>query len=225
MKPVKPERVKSIEIGYKSFLFKNKLNVDASAYYNVYTDFIGYKIGYDPIIGFGTILGGQGYRIATNAESQVSTMGVSAGFYYFFGKVYTFGANYSYNKLNKKENQDPIIPAFNTPENKFNLSFGCNNASIKLPQFLKVKGNKSKYWGYNINYKWIQGFLYEGSPQFTGYIPTYWMLDAMISKEIPIYHTSLKIGASNITNNLNYQVYGGPRIGRLAYISLLFTID
>ena len=223
--PVKPERVKSIEIGYKSFLFKNKLNVDASAYYNVYTDFIGYKIGYDPIIGFGTILGGQGYRIATNAESQVSTMGVSAGFYYFFGQVYTFGANYSYNKLNKQENQDPIIPAFNTPENKFNLSFGCNNVSIKLPQFLKVKGNKSKYWGYNINYKWIQGFMYEGSPQFTGYIPTYWMLDAMISKEIPIYHTSLKIGASNITNNMNYQVYGGPRIGRLAYISLLFNIN
>ena len=46
-------------------------------------------------------------------------------------------------KLNKQENQDPIIPAFNTPENKFNLSFGCNNASIKLPQFLKVRGNKT----------------------------------------------------------------------------------
>jgi hypothetical protein len=24
---------------------------------------------------------------------------------------------------------------------------------------------------------------------------------------------------------MNFQVYGGPRIGRLAYISLLFTID
>jgi len=32
----------------------------------------------------------------------------------------------------------------------------------------------------------------------------------------------LKVGASNLTNNMVFQVYGGPRIGRMGYISLTY---
>ncbi|MEY3801183.1 MAG: hypothetical protein RLZZ548_1063 [Bacteroidota bacterium] len=216
--PVRPEKVKSIEIGYKSFLASNKLNIDASAYYSFYEDFIGYNIGIDPTIDYtiNYISGGQVYRIATNAESTVTTMGVSIGTNYFFAKNYTAGVNYSFNQLNKTDNLDPIIPAFNTPKNKFNLSLSGQN--------LEIKKLKLENLGFSINYKWIQGFRFEGSPQFTGDVPTYYLLDVMVSKVIPKYKAMIKMGASNITNNMVMQVYGGPRIGRMAYFSMYFDL-
>jgi hypothetical protein len=216
--PVRPEKVKSIEIGYKSFLLANKLNIDASAYYSYYEDFIGYKIGIDPTIDYSInyISGGQVYRIATNAESTVTTTGISVGTNYFFAKNYTAGVNYSFNQLNKTNTLDPIIPAFNTPKHKYNVSIGGQN--------LEIKKFKIQNLGFNINYKWVQGFRFEGSPQFTGDVPTYFLLDCMISKVVPKYKAMIKMGASNLTNNKVMQVYGGPRIGRMAYFSVYFDL-
>jgi len=34
----------------------------------------------------------------------------------------------------------------------------------------------------------------------------------------------IKMGASNLTNNKVMQVYGGPRIGRMAYFSMYFDL-
>jgi iron complex outermembrane receptor protein len=214
--PVRPEKVKSIELGYKGFLLENKLSIDASAYYSYYEDFIGYKIGFDPLIepNLKRLIGGQVYRVATNATTTVTTQGLSVGLNYFLGDKFTLGGNYSYNQLNKRDNSDPIIPAFNTPRNKYNLSFGGSQL-----RFLK-----SNDWAFNINYKWIEGFLFEGSPQFTGFINTYYLIDAMIAKEIPKYKLQIKVGASNLTNNMVMQVYGGPRIGRMIYTSFLFDL-
>jgi iron complex outermembrane recepter protein len=220
--PVVPEQVRTIEAGYKGFLFKNKLNIDASAYYSYYIDFIGFKIGFDPVIitqdinGVKTqqLLGGQVYRVATNATTPVNTMGASIGLNYFIGDNYTAGANYSFNQLNKFDNSDPIIPAFNTPKHKFNLSFGGS----------KLRWFKQNDWAFNMNLKWIQGFLFEGSPQFTGFINSYYLVDAMVAKEIPKYDIQLKLGASNLTNNMVMQVYGGPRIGRMVYFSILYDL-
>jgi hypothetical protein len=42
----------------------------------------------------------------------------------------------------------------------------------------------------------------------------------MISKVVPKYKAMIKMGASNLTNNKVMQVYGGPRIGRMAYFSV-----
>jgi hypothetical protein len=116
--------------------------------------------------------------------------------------------------LNKTNTLDPIIPAFNTPKHKFNVSLGGQNLSIK----------KINNLGFSINYKWIQGFRFEGSPQFTGDVPTYYMLDVMFSKVVPKYKAMIKMGASNLTNNKVMQVYGGPRIGRMAYFSVYFDL-
>jgi hypothetical protein len=35
-------------------------------------------------------------------------------------------------------------------------------------------------------------------------------------------NTTFKLGASNILDNKVFQTYGGPRIGRLAYISATY---
>jgi iron complex outermembrane recepter protein len=156
------------------------------------------------------------YRVASNAQTEVTTQGFNIGGNYFMGTYYSLSGNYSWNVLNKKGTEDPIIPAFNTPENKFNVGLSGQNMPIN------IFGSQIKNVGFNINYKWIEGFLFEGSPQFTGEIPTYDLLDAQVNWEAERLGVTIKLGASNLLNKKQFQTYGGPRVGRLAYISFLY---
>ncbi len=213
---IKPEQVKSAEIGYRTTLFGNTF-IDMSYYYSYYTNFIGYRIGLKAVIleansNFPRDI--QAYRYAANAESTVTTQGYSVGINHYFAKYYQLAGNYSWNILNTART-DSIIPAFNTPQNKFNLSFSGRDLPITA----------STTFGFNVTYKWIQGFNYEGSPQFTGAVPTYDMVDAQVSLGLPKISSTLKIGASNLLNNAQFQVYGGPRIGRLAYVSVVYDFN
>ena len=222
--PIRPEKTKSIEFGYRS-TFSNKLYLDANFYYSEYKDFIGYKIGakyrVDTTNGSYaiTLPSIQAYRMAANAENKVTTKGASIGLNYYPNSDLSLSGNYSWNSLNEKGTNDPIIPAYNTPEHKFNL--GCLVKNIHIHQQKSFLRNYS----FSINYKWVQGFLYEGSPQFTGFIPTYDLVDLQLSKEIIDLGATVKIGATNIFNNLHYEVYGGPYIGRMTYCSILFNIN
>ena len=76
-----------------------------------------------------------------------------------------------------------------------------------------------------LRYKWIEGFTFEGSPQFTGYVPKYDFTDAQISYLAKRIHTTFKIGASNIFDKKRFTVYGGPTSGRLAYFSVLIELN
>lgn len=229
--PIRPEQARTIELGYKGNILDQSLFIDAGYYFTSYKDFIGYNIGLEPVFFNSTIntpLFVNAYRVAANATETVTTQGVSIGLNYFFSN-YNLGGNYSWNVLNKKGTDDPIIPAFNTPEHKFNISF--SGTKLKLP-FVE-----NENFGFGLNYKWIQGFVFEGSPQFTGTVPTYDMLDAQINYVVPDWNMTFKLGGSNIIgimplfdaagentqrsvfNNLNYQVYGGPFVGRMVYFS------
>jgi outer membrane receptor protein involved in Fe transport len=212
--PIRPERVKTFEVGYRGAFF-NRVFLDLSAYMSHYRDFIGYNIGlranFDAQTGLPSDI--VVYRYAANAASRVTTQGVNLGVQYYYHEKHTISANYSWNQLVKVSNEDPIVPAFNTPRNKFNVGL----TGEKL--FTDANGNE---WGYSLNYKWIQGFLFEGSPQFTGFVPTYDLLDAQINYQVKKASLNVKLGASNVLNNYQFQTYGGPRIGRLAYISLRY---
>jgi iron complex outermembrane recepter protein len=209
--PIRPERVQSAEIGYRTTLGDNTY-IDASYYFSYYRDFIGYQIGIKSDFDEnGFPKNTQAFRYATNASRAVTTQGFSIGMFHYFKKYFQVNGNYSWNVLNT-QTDDPIIPAFNTPEHKFNIGFSGRDVKI---------GGKENL-GFNVNYKWIQGFVFEGSPQFTGAIPTYDLLDAQVNYTFPKIHTMLKIGASNVLNKKQFQTYGGPRIGRMAYISLLY---
>lgn len=216
---VRPEQVRTVEVGYKGTLFRN-LFLDASYYYSWYKDFLGYKIG--AAVGFeenGFLNSTQVYRVSANSSDQVTTQGFSIGTNYFFWKFFALNGNYSWNKLNRQGSDDPIIPAFNTPEHKYNLGVSGRDIVFKI-------GNTTiKNVGFNVNYKWVEGFLFEGSPQFTGEIPTYDMVDAQVNYKWTKLKTVFKLGASNILNQKNFQTYGGPRIGRMAYFSVLFEMD
>ncbi|MCB0761496.1 MAG: carboxypeptidase-like regulatory domain-containing protein [Flavobacteriales bacterium] len=233
---IRPEKAKTFELGYRGTLFE-AVYVDLGGYVSRYEDFIGYLIGLNANFNQqnGLPVGGiRAYRVAANASSIVWTNGFSIGLNYYF-KKFNLSGNYSYNNLVSGAD-DPIIPAFNTPRNKFNLGLSARDMTL----FSKIH-----HVGFGINYKWIQGFIFEGSPQFTGPIDTYDMLDAQVSVDIPKMNCTVKLGGSNIfgiipffdnaypnfsdkferaTHNMNLQVYGGPRVGRLLYASVQFDI-
>ena len=212
--PISPEKVKCLDIGYRGVI-NRKIYIDAGYYFNWYTNFIGFVTGadvfLDPFLGNPYIL--DVYRIATNSSERITTQGFSLGLNYYLDNQFTINANYSWNKLNQI-NDDPIIPAYNTPENKFNIGINGNEIDVSLFNIGKIS--------FNTNYKWVQGFIFEGSPQFTGKIPSYGLLDFQVTKQISKLDLAVKLGASNILNNEVIQVYGGPFIGRMAYLSLLF---
>ena len=76
--------------------------------------------------------------------------------------------------------------------------------------------------GFAVNYKWVQGFTFEGSPQFTGYIPNYGLVDVQVNYTAKNLNTTFKLGASNLLNELHYETYGGPLIGRMGYLSIIY---
>lgn len=226
IKPIQPEKAKSAEIGYRTTLF-NKVYLDVNYYYSRYTDFIGYKIGvkYDTIgsndpneyqIALQSI---QAYRMAANAVNTVTTQGASIGINYYLHSNYSLNGNYSWNKLNEEGTEDPIIPAYNTPEHKYNLSL------VGRDLHLSSTNSVLRNFSFGINYKWVAEFTYEGSPQFTGNVPTYDLVDVQVSKKLTELNATLKIGSSNVLNNKHYEVYGGPYIGRMTYCSLLFELN
>jgi iron complex outermembrane receptor protein len=219
---IRPERCKSVEFGYRGNITE-KIFVDASYYYSWYTDFLGYKIGAQVVwdsssTGLYPLFPNSVnvYRVTTNSRDEVTTQGFTIGVNYYYKNYLGFSGNYSWNKLDRGNSKDPIIPAFNTPEHKFNL--GVNGRDI---EYFK----KKEKWGYGINYKWQEGFLFEGSPQFTGVVNSYGMLDVQWNTSISKLNAVFKIGASNALNSLIYQVYGGPSVGRMAYASITFELN
>ena len=54
----------------------------------------------------------QVYRMAANASNTVTTQGASIGMNYYLHTNYSLNGNYSWNKLNEKGTNDPIIPAY-----------------------------------------------------------------------------------------------------------------
>ncbi len=210
--------MRTIEFGYRGTWF-DRLYIDMGYYYSVYEDFIGFQVGISTEFneaGLPSRL--QAYRVSANALGLVTTQGFSVGYNYFI-KKYSLNGNYSFNRLETGDD-DPIIPAFNTPENKYNIGVSARD--------LKIFGKEAL--GFSVNYKWIQGFVFEGSPQFTGFIDSYDLVDAQISyttkfRSLKNTTCQFKIGASNLLDNRVFQVYGGPSVGRLAYFSVLFEFN
>ncbi len=249
---LRPEQVRTIEVGYRGTHWES-VYIDASAYNSWYTDFIGYIIGLHadfPQAGNVPPVNLIAYRVAANASSQVTTQGASIGVSWYRPKM-TWTGNYSYNKLTSGDD-DPIIPAFNTPQNKFNFGFTSHDR--------RIPGTDLRNLAYGINWKYVEGYIFSGSPQFSGRIPSYDMVDAQVSVKFPKKGLTVKLGASNLfglvplleatgarflynpgvlfefadngktygqnmLDNDVYLVYGGPRVGRLAYLQLTYELD
>ena len=221
-KKIRPEQVKTIEVGYRGVVFK-KLYIDVNYYYNWYTDFIGEirvvqpenatageQSGVDQLLSYSESNESYTrYQIPVNAEQQVRSMGATIGLVYYLNDKYSASLNYNWAKLVDDDLDDPIIPGFNTPEHKINIG---------------VKGrNVYKGLGFSANFQWVDKYLWR-STFGDGIIPSYSFLDLQLSYEVPKWYSTFRVGASNVYNFKRQEAYGAPRIGTMVYGSVTFDI-
>ncbi|MCU0325044.1 MAG: carboxypeptidase-like regulatory domain-containing protein [Spirosomaceae bacterium] len=224
-----PERVQSIEVGYKGLIGK-KLFIDASYYNSVYRNFIGGVVVLVPTaaaapgLPIESGLGGGSTRAVysrpANSNSDITVTGFSLALNYSLPKNFFVGGNFANNTL-KNFTPTPELPysGFNTPRNRFNLNFG------------RRMGSGSKY-GFNIAFKHQESFTWESSfvvPTTTGVplfgntvVPAVNNLDAQFSYKLTSFKSILKVGATNLFGNPYIQAYGSPSIGTMYYVSLAF---
>jgi hypothetical protein len=225
----RPEKINSLEVGYKSVLLNNKLVIDIDAYSNHYNGFlgqvqvfvpIGETVGSDAAViamldrnrdvttasnGNSASKGQERYRVYTNAKSTYHNFGSALGITYNFYKKYTIAGNINFNKMKSNQSNDIFVTGFNTPQWSTNLSFGNREIMKNL--------------GFNITWRWQDGFLWE-SPLVTGGIAAYNTIDAQVTVRFPKLKSQLKVGGSDILNHRYLQYAGGPTIGALYYAAI-----
>jgi hypothetical protein len=228
----RPERINSIEAGYKTVLLNNKLIIDVDAYSNEYDGFLGQVQVFVPkgeTVGSDAAViamldrnrdattatstsaeskGQERYRVYTNAKNKYRNFGSALGVTYIFYKKYTVRGNVSFNKMKYNEGTDIFVTGFNTPKWTTNLSFGNREVLKNI--------------GFNIVWRWQDAFLWE-SPLVTGKVDSYSTIDAQVSFHFPKLKSFLKLGGADIFNKRYIQYAGGPAIGALYYAAV--TVD
>ena len=215
-----PERINSLEFGYKSVFLENRLYLDIDAYTNTYTGFLG-QVQVDvprgasvdsdaailAMLDVNRDAGQDRYRVYTNAKNKYRNYGTALGLTFNFYKKYTVAGNVSYNKIKSNEQNDIFVTGFNTPEWATNLTVGNREIAKNL--------------GFSVVYKWQNAFLWE-SPLVTGQIAPIHTFDAQFSYKLPAVNGSIKVGGTNIFNKPFLQYAGGPTIGALYYAAVTF---
>ncbi len=193
---LRPESVKSFELGYKG-LATSRLLIDTYAYYNIYEDFIGgVELFQNPLTT------AVKFSVPVNVPGEVKAYGGA------------FGLDYQVGKFNLNGNTSlGDVPAtfennFNTPEWRFNAGIGSREVVKNL--------------GFNVQYRWQDEFLWS-STFATGTVPAYSTFDAQVSLKVPSVKSVFKLGGSNILNKYYQTSFGNPSVGALYYLSFTFN--
>ncbi|MBE9484482.1 MAG: TonB-dependent receptor [Bacteroidetes bacterium] len=217
---VKPEQLKSIELGYNGLITK-KFFVDLSLYYNMYSDFITYVEVAQPNGGAiaGEASGEEAiktrnytrYLVATNTTQDMNTYGASIGLTYFIKPTLKIYGNYTYSKLDTANFEENFMLAYNTPQHKVNIG---------------MEGKIYRGFGFALNWRWVDDYIWESVfAPYPNLIKSYNVTDLQFSFEVPRLMSTLSIGGSNIFNQEYTQATGMPQIGGFYYASWTFNLD
>jgi len=214
---LKPESVQSYEIGYRGLMLNQRLMIDVYGYYSKYEDFLGrvavgrgVSASTNASVSLAELLSPfttTNYSFITNTTTPVKAMGWGIGGEYRVYKGYTVSGNVSSDKL--RDVPANFVTFFNTPELRFNL--GLSNTNV-------YKG-----LGFNVLYRWQDEVMWEGTFG-SAQIPSYGVVDGMISYNFPKTKNILKLGASNVFNNYYRSAFGNPSVGGLYYVSFGYNV-
>ena len=226
---VKPEEVKAIELGYRSFI--NRTSIDINGYYNVYNNFIGNLNVVAPLYGTAqdspTPTGGdlsifpadegsrsvhalrtgntRTFQLYTNTALEIKSLGFGIGLSRKVYKDFEVGANYNYAEFDFDQSKDASFEAgFNTPKHRVKASIG----NEKL----------FKNFGFNVSGRWNSEYLWQSSFA-DGTIEAATVIDAQLNYNFPSLKSTLKVGASNIGGKEYGQVLGAGLIGQQYFVS------
>jgi outer membrane receptor protein involved in Fe transport len=210
----KPESMRSFEVGYKG-LIAQKLLIDVYAYWGRYKDFLSSVVGiqsrnatFNPadVLNANTRIA---YSISVNAPGEVKTSGWGASVEYLLPKNFSFTGNLYHDQIG--DLPTGFVSYFNTP--KYRVNMALNNSGF----------GKDKRYGFSIQYRWANSFLYEGTFG-TGLVPYMRTVDAMVSYKLPATKSMIKIGGTNIFNKYYRTGWGNPSIGGLYYVSFGYNV-
>ncbi len=149
----------------------------------------------------------QRYGYDTNIDQDINTIGYGLAVEYTFLEGYNVGVNASYNELKDLDDVTARVynVAFNTPEWRYNVTFGNRKLTDRI--------------GFGLTYRWQDAFLWQ-SAIGSGVIPDFATLDAQVTYSIPSLNARVKIGGANITNERYTTSLSNPRLGALYYVQL-----
>ena len=196
-----PEQVTAFEIGYKGLYNDRKILFDGYIFYNNYNGFLASQLlAQNP-----NTPDEKRFITTISLDQPVSSYGWAVGLDYRMNNNYEISSNVSYNDVNTVLKPGFQIQ-FNTPDYRFNLSFGNRKLTRNL--------------GFNINYRWQNSFLWESSFG-VGNIPQIHNLDAQVTYSLNSINSKIKVGGSNILNNYYTTSFGSASVGALYYITFL----
>ena len=210
---VKPERVSSLEVGYRGKL--DKTIIDLSVYYNKYQDFISGENVVAPLYGtvgdnslsIAALANGDyvGYQTYTNSPADVDSYGASIGISTKIFGNFDLSGNYTYAKQDFDQDAFPDFRTnFNTPEHKFKASFGNDNLFNNF--------------GFNIAYRFSDDYYWQATFG-DGLVPEFQTIDAQINLRVPSLKSTFKAGATNLLGEEYFTAFGTGFIGSQYYIS------
>ncbi len=209
-KEVKPETVKSYEIGYKGVVGK-KLLLDAYFYYSRYNDFLvneavvqsktGNKFEvYSPYTS-------NNLSYVKNSEDIVKSYGWALGIEYQLMKKYVLYGNIFSDKLT---GVDPnVISFFNAPKYRYNIGLKNENVCHNI--------------GFNVVFKWQDNNYYEGT-FISGTLPYFGWWDAQVTYRPSGSKSTFRVGGTNLGNQYQRTGYGSPSVGGLYYFSYGYNL-
>lgn len=207
---IKPERLQSIEVGFKGVIF-SKVMVDANVFYNTYTNLIGDLLVVNKEVTFhhgDTVVAGTSWSPYVNSNAKVTSLGAGLGIGYNFYKSFNLIGNYAFQQYDADETGG-FIAGFNTPKNKITVGVNSRKISNSLPI------------GFSVNYRWQESFVWNSSfGDWT--VPEYGVLDANVSYKASKIKTIFKIGGTNLFGGDYRPNYGSSFVGQQYYVSLTF---
>ncbi|PIF31649.1 iron complex outermembrane receptor protein [Flavobacterium sp. 9] len=212
---LQPEFVKSFEFGFKTITLNKNLFIDADFYYNSYKNFIAQVEASIPNTTdpdkIPTALYSKNtqnrYRLWTNSKSKIYNYGGSLGLKYRIDETFTALTNLTYTKLDRTDDKDGLEDGFNTPEFNVNGTLMAQNIWRNLGVSATAR--------YQTNFDYVS-FLVSGT------VPAYWSMDAQVNYNFRKTCLTTKLGGTNILNKPYTSILGGPSIGGLYYLSLVW---
>jgi iron complex outermembrane recepter protein len=239
--PVKPEQVRSIEVGYKG-LIGDKILFDIAYYYNSYTNFITQlflRKAAGPIDA--SVPQTPGFIFDPRTEQNVrnaQTLLTPGSFSTVPGGPLVENSFSTYTNFNQEVTSQGIAAGleYSLPKGyRLTGNYNWNRLNTALtPGFLAEFntpehkfnlgfGNRklTDKIGFNVNYRYQNAFLWE-STFAQGIVPEVGVVDAQISYRLKDIKSMIKIGGSNLTNERYVLNYGGPTLGAVYYVSITF---
>ncbi|KQO29999.1 TonB-dependent receptor [Flavobacterium sp. Leaf82] len=215
---LQPEFVNSFEFGFRGIALKQNLFIDADFYYNSYKNFIAQVEASIPITTdqnqIPTALYAKNtqnrYRLWTNSKSKIYNYGGSLGLKYRIDETFTALTNFTYTKLDRTDDKDGLEDGFNTPEFNINGTLIAQNIWQNLGASVTAR--------YQNNFDYVS-FLVSGN------VPAYWSMDAQVNYNFKKSGITTKLGGTNILNKPYNSILGGPSIGGLYYLSLVWETN